>query len=358
MLKIFKKKANRLLGIDISPSSVKLVELSRTADRYTLEAYAIGPLPCGAIAERQIVAPEVVGQVIAQLVQQTGTQAKYAAVALAGSAVITKMIEMEAGLAGDELESLLQIEAEQHIPYPLADVAIDFTVQQAVGQAANKAHVLLVACRKEHIEVREVALAVAGLKAKVVEIEAHALQRAYPLLADQLGPQTAGQVVAVVDISASLMTLSVLQNGQTLYSREQALAGHPLNQHSQRGSALFVQAQGQTTKPSAFLTDSIDKDLSPLEDAVIEHLTRALQFFSAAGQHSTVDIIVLAGAVSTSAGLEQQVQSQLGRPTLVANPFIAMQLSKTVNAAALVRDAPSLLIACGLAMRGLADDRD
>lgn len=353
MLKIFKKKVTTVLGIDISPNSVRLVELSGIAGSYILEAYAVAELPMGAIAERQIIDPELVGQVIAKLIKQAATQAKHAAVALSGSAVISKVFEMEAGLADEELERLLQLEAEQHIPYPLEDVAIDFAVLGAAGQTVNKILVLLVACRKENIAVREAALAVAGLRAKVVETEAHALERAYLLLATQLGPITAEQTVAVVDISASLMTLSVFQNGQSIYSREQAFAGQQLDQPRDTFST-----QQQATRQCDLLGEHISCAENRFADAVLEHLARALQFFFAAGQHSAVDIVVLAGNVPADTGLEQYVQSKLGRPTLIANPFVAMRFSQAINATALVSDAPSLLIACGLAMRGLTDDTD
>lgn len=352
MLKIFKKKATTVLGVDISPNSVRLVELSAIAGSYTLEAYAVAELPIDAIAERQIIDPERVGRVIAKLIKQAAIQAKHAAVALAGSAVISKVIEMEAGLADEELECLLLLEAEQHIPYPLEDVAIDFAVLGA-GQTDNKNLVLLVACRKENIEVRETVLAIAGLRAKVVETEVHALERAYPLLAAQFGPVAAEQTVAVVDVSASLMTLSILQNGQSIYSREQVFAGQQLSR-----SRHTISMEQQPIRRSDLLEDHISCTDSRFADAVLEHLTGALQFFFAAGLHNTVDSIVLAGNVSAGIGLEQYVQSKLGRPTLIANPFLALRLSQTINAAALARDAPSLLIACGLAMRGLLDDKD
>lgn len=353
MLKIFKKKVTTMLGIDISPNSVRLVELSAVAGSYILEAYAVAELPIGAMAERQIIDPERVGQVIAQLMQQVVPQAKHAAVALAGSAVISKVIAMEAGLADEELERLLQLEAEQHIPYPLEEVAIDFAVLGAAEQAVNKSLVLLVACRKENIAVREEALAVAGLRAKVVETESHALERVYPFIAAQLSPMAAEQTVAVVDISASLMTLNILQNGQSIYSREQVFAGQQLS----RSRETFSN-QRQAAQQSHWLDGQIDCAESHFADTVLEHLSRALQFLYAAGQHSAVDSIVLAGSVCADTGLAQYVQSKLGKPTLIANPFVAMQLRPTVNAAALERDAPSLLIACGLAMRGLADDQD
>jgi len=351
VLGIFKKKANTLLGIDISSTSVKLIELSRSGSRYKVEAYAVEPLPLNAIVEKNIAELEMVGQAIAKLVLKAHTSVKQAAVAVSGAAVITKTIEMDAGLTEDELESQLKIEADQYIPYPLEEVAIDFEVQGVSVRSSDKVNVLLAACRKENVEVREAALALGGLSAKVVEIEAYAMERACGLLAEQLGNDEEDLTVAVVDIGATMMTLSVLHNRQTIYTREQMFGGKQLTDEIQRRYGLPVEEAGRAKKHGG-LPDDYDREvLTPFKDAVVQQVSRSLQFFFAAGQYSQVDYIVLAGGTSSIVGLEQLVQEKIGTPTLVANPFANMTLSNKVNAGALASDAPSLMIACGLAMR-------
>lgn len=351
MLGLFKKKANTLLGIDISSTSVKLIELSRSGGRYKVEAYAVEPLPPNAIIEKNIAELEVVGQVIARLVTKARTSVKHAAVAVAGSAVITKTIEMEAGLSEEELENQIKIEADQYIPYPLEEVAIDFEVQGATTRNADRVNVLLAACRKENVEVREAALALAGLTAKVVEIEAYSLERAYGLLAEQLGNGEEDLTVAVVDIGATMMTLSVLHNGQTIYTREQLFGGKQLTDEIQRRYGLSTEEAGLAKKQGGLPDDYETEVLSPFKEAVVQQVSRSLQFFFAAGQYSDVDYILLAGGTASIVGLDQLVQQKIGTPTLVANPFANMTLSNKVNAGALASDAPSLMMACGLAMR-------
>ena len=351
MLGLFKKKANTLLGIDISSTSVKLIELSRSGGRYKVEAYAVEPLPPNAIVEKNIAELEVVGQVIARLVTKARTSVKHAAVAVAGSAVITKTIEMEAGLSEEELENQIKIEADQYIPYPLEEVAIDFEVQGATTRNADRVNVLLAACRKENVEVREAALALAGLTAKVVEIEAYSLERAYGLLAEQLGNGEEDLTVAVVDIGATMMTLSVLHNGQTIYTREQLFGGKQLTDEIQRRYGLSTEEAGLAKKQGGLPDDYETEVLSPFKEAVVQQVSRSLQFFFAAGQYSDVDYILLAGGTASIVGLDQLVQQKIGTPTLVANPFANMTLSNKVNAGALASDAASLMMACGLAMR-------
>lgn len=350
MLGLFKKKSNMLLGIDISSTSVKLIELSRSGGRYKVEAYAVEPLPPNAVVEKNIAELEVVGQVITKLVAKSRTTLKQAAVAVSGSAVITKQIQMESGLSEDELETQLKIEADQYIPYPIEEVAIDFEVLGPSG-VAGRDNVLLAACRKENVEMREAALALAGLSAKVVEVEAYALERAYQLVSSQLAGGRENLTVAVVDIGATMTTLSVMRNGVTIYTREQVFGGKQLTDEIQRRYGLSVEEAGLAKKQGGLPDDYELEVLEPFKEGVVQQISRSLQFFFAAGQYTEVDYILLAGGTSSIPNLDRLVQQKLGTPTMVANPFANMSLSNKVNAGALASDAPSLMIACGLAMR-------
>ena len=351
MLGLFNKKANALLGIDISSTSVKLLELSRSGSRYRVEAYAVEPLPPNAVVEKNIAELEAVGQAVARVVARARTGLKTAAVAVAGSAVITKTIEMEAGLSDDELETQLKIEADQYIPYPLEEVAIDFEVQGASPRNSERVEVLVAACRRENVEVRQEALEIAGLAARVVDVEAYALERAYSLLAPQLAKGGNDLTVAVVDIGATMTTLSVLHNGKTIYTREQLFGGRQLTEEIQRRYGLSVEEAGLAKKQGGLPDDYEMEVLQPFKEAVVQQVSRSLQFFFAAGQYSDVDYILLAGGTASIPDLDRLIQQKIGTPTLVANPFADMALSGKVNAAALASDAPALMIACGLAMR-------
>jgi len=350
VLGLFKKKSNMLLGIDISSTSVKLIELSRSGGRYKVEAYAVEPLPPNAVVEKNIAELEVVGQVITRLIAKSRTTLKQAAVAVSGSAVITKQIQMESGLSDDELETQLKIEADQYIPYPIEEVAIDFEVLGPSG-VAGRDNVLLAACRKENVEVREGALALAGLTAKVVEVEAYALERSFQLVSSQLAGGRENLTVAVVDIGATMTTLSIMRNGATIYTREQVFGGKQLTDEIQRRYGLSVEEAGLAKKQGGLPDDYELEVLEPFKEGVVQQISRSLQFFFAAGQYSEVDYILLAGGTSSIPNLDRLVQQKLGTPTLVANPFADMSLSNKVNAGALASDAPALMIACGLAMR-------
>ncbi|MBB3102902.1 type IV pilus assembly protein PilM [Azomonas macrocytogenes] len=248
MSRLFGKKANTVLGVDISSTSIKLLELSCSGTRYRVEAYAVEPLPPGAVVEKNIVQLEAVGEVLSRVIARTKTGLKSAAVAVAGSAVITKTIEMDAQLSEDELENQLHIEADLYIPYPLEEVALDFEVQGPSERNPGRVEVLLAACRKENVEIREAALALAGLTAKVVDVEAYALERACELLQSQFDGSQDGLTVAVVDVGATTTTLSILRDGRTIYSREQLFGGLQLTEEIQRRYGLSWEEAGLAIK--------------------------------------------------------------------------------------------------------------
>jgi type IV pilus assembly protein PilM len=348
---LFGKKSNAMLGLDISSTSVKLLELSRSGDRYRVEAYGVEPLPPSAVIEKNIGDVEAVGEAIKRVVARSKSSVKPAAVAVAGSAVITKVIEMEAGLSGDEMESRIQVEADQYIPYPLDEVAIDFEELGPSERTPEQVEVLLAACRKENVEMRQAALEVGGLKAKVVDIEAYAMKRAFGLLTPQLGGDPDELVVAILDIGAAMTTLSVLTADRSVYTREQLFGGKQLTEEIQRRYGLSQEEAGRAKKQGGLPDDYESDVLQPFKEAVLQQVTRSLQFFFSSSQYDDVDCIVLAGGTASIPGLADMVENKLGTRTLVANPFLDMSVAARVDAEALANDAPAMMIACGLAMR-------
>ncbi len=351
MLGLFGKKANSLLGIDISSTSVKLIELSNNNGRYRVESYAVEPLPQNSVVEKNINDPQAVGEAVKRVVAKSRTSLRTAAVAVAGSAVITKTIQMPAGLSERDLESQITIEADQYIPYPLDEVAIDFEVLGPSAVNPEQVDVLLAACRKENVEMREDVLDIAGLKAKVVDVEAYAMERAFKLLESQFEASSDERVIAIIDIGATMTTLSVLVDGKTIYTREQLFGGKQLTEEIQRRYGLSQEEAGLAKKQGGLPDDYEHEVLEPFKEAVVQQVSRSLQFFYSSSQYNMVDYVVLAGGTASIPGLADRVQDRVGIPATLANPFSDMAISSRVNAGALSNDAPSLMIACGLAMR-------
>ena len=347
---LFNKKSNTLIGVDISSTSVKVLELSRNNDRFQVEAYASEPLPPNAIVEQSISNDEAVGEAIRKAVGRSRTSAKRAAIAVAGSAVITKTVHMNAGLNDEEMDLQIRAEADQYIPYPLEEVALDWEVQENQEQDGDMVDVLLAACRSETVERRKDAVEYANLEAGVVDVEAFCTERAFQLLVDQFDSDDV-ETVAVLDIGATMTTLSVLHEGRSIYTREQLFGGRQLTEDIMRRYGLSEE-EAQRAKLEGGLPDDYESEvLEPFRKAVVQQVSRSLQFFYSSSQFNDVDYIVLAGGTSAIPLLAEHVEEDLGVGTVIANPFVNMTLSQKVNASLLANDAPSLMIACGLAMR-------
>ncbi len=344
------KKSAPTLGVDITSSTVKLLELSKSGGKYRVESYMVRPLPANTVVEKNINDVNALAEVIRKVVSQSKSRLKDVAVAVPGSAVITKVIEMPAGLTDQGFEGQIALEADQYIPYPLDEVSLDFEVIGPSATNPDQVDVLLAACRRENVDLRQEALELAGLTPKVVDVEVFAVERAFKLIAEQL-EEIGDQVVAVADIGATMLTLSVLVDGKTLYTREQLFGGKQVTEEIQRRYGLSVEEAGQAKKQGGLPEDYETEILEPFKEALIQQVSRSLQFFFSSSQYNYVDQLVLAGGVAAMDGLRDEMEQKLGLPVIVANPFANMAVASRVNAVALANDAPAMLIAAGLALR-------
>ena len=348
---LLKRKKPVILGLDISSTSVKLLELTEDGDKYKVESMAIEPLPDNAVSEKNIQDPEAVGETIQKAVKRSGTKAKQAAVAVAGSAVITKIINMPASLSDSELEEQISMEADQYIPYPLEEINLDFEVMGPTENNPESVDVLLAASRSENIEMRSAALDIGGLKPKIMDVEAYTIENSSKLIADQMEGGSEDKVIAVVDIGATMTSLNVIENGKLIYTREQSFGGKQLTEEIMRRYGLAYEEAGRLKKAGGLPDNYIPEVLEPFKETIAQQVSRFLQFFYTSGQHNSVDLIALAGGCASIPGIDELIETQLDTPTVIANPFANMTLSSKVNPQSLSNDAPSLMIACGLAMR-------
>lgn len=339
-----------VIGVDISSSTIKVLELSCNDGRYRVESFAVAPLPQNAVVEKNITDTEVVAETLRLAYARSRSKQKNAAVAVSGAAVITKVIEMSADLKEDVMETQITLEADQYIPYPLEEVALDFEILGPSERNDDMVEVLLAASRQENIDTRVEALELAGLEAKVVDIEAFAMERSFTLLAEQF-ELNENSVVAIVDIGATVTTLSVIVDEETIYTREQLFGGRQLTEEIQRRYGITYEEAGQAKKEGGISDDYEDEVLGPYREAVVQQVSRALQFFFSASQYNLVDLIVLAGGVASTTGLVEQVEEEIGTTTVIANPFANMEVAPSVDVLALNSDAPAMMIACGLALR-------
>ncbi len=348
---LFNHKKTPLVGIDISSTSVKVLELSQSGSAYRVENHALEPLPADAVSEKTISDVEAVGEAIRKAIKRSGTKNKHCAMAVPGPAVITKVITMPASLKEDELEAQIQIEADQYIPYALEEVNLDF---DSLGPSAGNPEtidVLLAASRSENVEMRVAAAEVAGLMPKVMDVEPYAVETAFAQVAAQLPGETQDKTVAVVDIGATMTSLDVIADHALVYTREQPFGGKQLTEEIMRRYGLSYEEAGLAKKEGGLPENYVPEVLEPFKETVAQQVNRFLQFYYAASQQASVDHIVLAGGCAAIPGIDELIESRLGLPTSIANPFSQMALSSRVNPQRLGADASSFMIACGLALR-------
>ena len=347
---LVKKTQAPLIGVDISSTAVKLLQLSRSGDRYRVDHYPVEPLPPNAVVEKNVVEVEAVGEAIRRAVARSGTRVKQAAAAVSGSSVITKVIPMPADLDEDEMESQIELEAVNYVPYPIEEVNLDFEVLGPMPGNSEMSQVLLAASRSEHVEARASALELGGLEAKVIDVEAFAIENAFALMAGGLRVPANG-LVALVDVGATMTTLNVLRGGRSIYTRENVFGGKQLTDEVMRRYSLSYEEAG-LAKRQGGLPESYEVEvLEPFKEAMVQQVSRLLQFFYAGSEFNRVDQVVLAGGCASIKGVDAMVEEQLGIPTVVANPLAQMTLGPRVQAQHLAQDAPALMIACGLALR-------
>jgi type IV pilus assembly protein PilM len=351
MFQLFNRTAAPLIGLDISSTSVKLLELGQSGNRYRVESYAVVPLPQSAVEEKNIADVDAVGAAIKRAVSRAGTRTKNAAVAVAGSAVITKVITMPANLSDDELADQIQLEADQYIPYPREEVNLDFEVIGPSEKQENMVDVLLAASRSENVDVRVAALELGGLNARIVDVEAFAMEAAFSLLASQLPDNGVGKTIAVIDVGATMTTLSVSHDFKVIYTREQVFGGKQLTDEIMRRYGLSYEEAGLAKKQGGLPDNYEPEVLQPFKEAMAQQVSRSLQFFFSSSQHNSVDHIVLAGGCAAIPGVDALIEDKIGITASVANPFADMSLTSRINPEGIRADASSLMIACGLAMR-------
>ncbi|HYC44540.1 MAG TPA: pilus assembly protein PilM [Burkholderiales bacterium] len=350
--RIFKPKAPPLIGADLSSSAIKMVELAEASKGlYRVERYAIEPLPKDSVVDGNINNLDTVSDALKRCHKRLGTNIKNLALALPNAAVISKKILVPAGQTEEELEYQVETEANQYIPFSLDEVNLDF---QVLGPAPNNpedVEVLIAASRKEKIEDRVAAAEAAGLKATVMDVDLYAAQAAFELMGIGAADDEKDQNIAMVDVGATTMAVNVMRNGQSIYLREQPFGGNELTQEIQNKFGLTPE-EAEVAKRDGGLPEEYETELlQPFVDKMGLEIARALHFFFSSTPYNSVAQIVLSGGCAAIPGVDSAITRRTQVPTLVANPFLNMDVSPKIKPKSLAQDAPSLMVACGLALR-------
>lgn len=349
---LFSRQPAPLLGLDVSTSGVKLVELGLDkAGKLVLERCAMEPLERGWITDGNIEKFDEVAEAIRRLVKKSGTKTRNVAMALPPSAVITKKIILPGGMSDDELEEQVETEANQYIPFPLDEVSLDFCVIGPSATSAGDVEVLIAASRREKVQDVQGMAEAAGLTPIVVDVESYASRLATSRLIENLPNQGKGQIFALFEIGSLTTSMQVMRDDEVLYDRDQAFGGAQLTQQIVRQYG-FSAEEAETKKRSGELPEDYEAVvLKPFIETMVQELGRALQFFFTSTPHNKVDCIMLAGGSAAVPGLTAAVTQHSSFSCSLLNPFEGMEIGRGVRLKTMTREAPSYLTACGLALR-------
>ncbi len=351
-LSILNPKARSLVGLDISSSAVKMVELSgNPTSGLQLESYAIEPLPEGAVVEGAISNLDAVSGTVERCWKRLGTSTKFVAMAVPAAAVITKKIILPAGLRETEMEIQVESEANQYIPFALEEVNLDFQVIGPAPSGPDEVEVLIAASRKEGVEDRVACAEAAKLKPVVMDMDSYAALATFELIREQAAGGGGDKTYALIDIGANAMKVAMVKGEQQVYNREQAFGGNQLTQDLMRAYGMSHD-EAEILKRTGPMPENYEAEiLRPFLDNLALEVSRALQFFFTSTQYGEVDQIILMGGGALLPGIADAVADRTQVETITANPFAKMTLAQRVRAKQVTIDAPSLMVACGLALR-------
>ncbi len=345
-----------LLGLDISSSSIKLLELSRTGNGYRIEAIAIEPLPERAIQDKEIIDPEAIASAIRKAVKESGTRAKHACIAIPGNSSISRVISLPADLSEADLSMQVRIEAEQYVPHAMDDVSLDYDILGPTSGNPENIDILIAASKTEKVEARQNAADMGGLSVEIVDVEPFALQNAFQQIFEpKLDKLHADSGVALLDLGANTTSVNVFHQGNMIYTRDHPFGGRQHTEEIMRRYQLSYVEAGRAKRQGGLPESYETEVLLPFIELVAQQIGRFLQFFYAANPSIPLTRILLGGGVANLPELAERIAMSTGVETQIANPFVGMTRSAQVSGASgsriLNEDATSMLIACGLALR-------
>jgi type IV pilus assembly protein PilM len=352
---VFLNRSKGVVGLDIGSATVKLVELKeRKGGTYQLVRLGIEPLSPEAIVDGSIMDSSLVVDAIQKLTAQTGVKAQNFATSVSGHSVIIKKIQLPM-MALDELSESIRWEAEQHIPFDINDVRLDYVTLSGDEPGREDMDVLLVAVKKEKVNDYVSVISHSGKTATVVDVDAFALLNVYELNYE-LDPL---KNVALINMGAGVTNINIVARGQSVFWRDISFGGNQFTEALQREFNLsFDQAEllkrGQAV--GAYSPTDARKVLDTISAEMANEIQKTFDFFSATSTEGPVDELMICGGCSLTTNLQEVLRERFGVPTELLNPFRKVQLKDSdFNRDWLNTIAPMLAVTVGLAIRKAGD---
>jgi type IV pilus assembly protein PilM len=348
----FFKKSKPLVGLDIGSSAVKAVELTKSKRGYQLTGFAYEPLGPDAVVDGAIMDAPVVAETIKKTLAAGKFKPKGVATGVSGHSVIVKRVVVPASNE-TEVEASIQFDAEQYIPFEIAEVNLDY---QIVGPGHTQhddpgMEVVLVAAKKDKIQNHTNVIGLAGRTPEVVDVDAFALQNAF----EANYKVSASETIALLNIGASLMNINITKGGMPLFIRDVSVGGNQYTDILQKELQLsFQEAEDlKLGKAGGSEAEMVQPLLESITDMLIMEVQKTFDFFRETYPSETISRVLLSGGTSHMLGLTEKIQETFGYPAEIMNPFKSIAVTPKVDAARVMSLAPALAVAVGLALRGV-----
>jgi type IV pilus assembly protein PilM len=346
-------KKKSVAGLDIGSSSIKMVELDGKPNSLNLVSLGFENLPSDTIIDGQIMELNVVSDVIQSVCANHQVNASSVVTGVSGHSVILKNIVLPP-MSRDELEESIDWHAEEHIPYDLADVSLDY---QVTAESDDATHVLIAACKRERIDNIKQAIQLAGKTPVIIDVDTFALQNCYEVNYDP----SENTVVTLLNIGASTMNVNIVKGTRSLFTRDITVGGSQFTDVLQRSLGLnFQEAEAVKRGVSNAVEGVEEKAIEPLMTNVTEIVAMEIQktfdFYRATtdDNETVVQKILISGGGSKLAGLAQELSQRLELPVEVLDPFRNIKVDpKKFDPDYLAEIVPEMAVAVGLAVRGV-----
>ncbi len=339
-----KKKST--VGLDIGSSSIKVVEVVRDRSGDRLTNYGISEPLSEAIVDGEIMDRQLVHEAITNLLESRQIRTKSVVTAVSGRAVIVKKILMDR-LSEEDAKEAIQWEAEQHVPYDINDVSLDFQILNPnVDQ--KKMQVLLVAAKKDMIQSHAEIIREAGLQPAIIDVDSFAIQNAveanYEIVPNE--------VLALVNIGAEITNVNIVQDQVPHFTKDISVGSNSFVEGIQR---RYNVSQADALNALRGRGDA-SIDVAPIVQATCEDLSvqldRAIAFLKSAGDAERVDRIMLSGGSARVPGLADFLRQRHQVPVEIVNPMQRIQFDPGLFQGESAESVgPVLTVAIGLALR-------
>lgn len=347
------KNRGKVIGVDIGTTSIKALEFGRSGRSLVVDRYAFEPLTPGLIIDHKIKDVEQVALSLQRAMKRSGSKAKRAAICVTANTIISKVVSIQADLSGEELESLVEIEADRIVPYALDEVNIDYIQMGKSAKSPGEDDIQIVVCRKNVVEDLVAVLDEADLEPAVVDVDTFTLGRIHRLVNQGIVGAGAKRTSALIDFGSNTSRFIVFHNNQIIYNRETPFGGRQLiDSINQKYGMPHDEAMMALRKGE--LAESFKSDiLKPFVKTLIQEILRSLQFFYSSSTHNNIDELMITGGCAHIGNIDKIIEKRIEVPTVVLNPFASTRIGSRVDKDKFRKDIPSLAIASGLALRGL-----